>query len=182
MVTTSKWLAVVAVAFVAGSFIASPELRAFAANTVFSGDIVDGEVKTADLGSNSVTAAKIKDGEVKAAEIASNAVGSSEIATDAVGAAELQGVTKLLFGQCVVDSSEGSSNIMPGNGILIMCSINGVDSDDTAVAMINGAGSCFEARQASTSSNQVAVVAVNECTTTQQIGTGKIVGIMVFDK
>jgi hypothetical protein len=164
--------AVIAAAFIAGAFVASPELRAYAANTIASGDIIDGQVKTADLANSAVTAAKVKDGEIKAAEIAA----------DAVGASELQGVTKLLFGQCVVSSSEGSSNIMPGNGILIICSINGVDSDDTAVAMINGVGSCFEARQASTSSNQVAVVAVNECTTTQQIGTGKIVGIMVFDK
>ena len=79
MITTSKWLAIVAVAFVAGSFIASPELRAYAANTVFSSDIVDGEVKTADLGNNSVTAGKIKDGEVKAAEIATDAVSSAEL-------------------------------------------------------------------------------------------------------
>jgi hypothetical protein len=57
---------------------------------VFSGDIVDGEVKTADLASNSVTAAKIKDSEVKAAEIAA----------DSVGASEIQGVTKLIFAEC----------------------------------------------------------------------------------
>ena len=81
------WLAIVAMAFVAGSFIASAELRAYAANTVFSTDIVDGEVKTADIGNGQVTALKIKDGEVKAAEIA----------TDAVGGAEMQGVTKLIF-------------------------------------------------------------------------------------
>jgi hypothetical protein len=87
MLSTSKWLAIVVVAFVAGSFVASPELRAYAANTVFSSDIVDGEVKTPDLANNAVTAAKIKDSEVKAAEIAANAVGSSEIATNAVGAA-----------------------------------------------------------------------------------------------
>src|SRR5574339_1077138 len=96
MNSTPKWLGLLAIAFVSGTFVASPELRAFAANTVFSTDIVDGEVKTADLGSNSVTAAKIKDNEVKAAERA----------TDAVGAAELQGVTKLLFGQCVPTDSQ----------------------------------------------------------------------------
>ena len=56
MITTAKWLGVLAVAFVAGSFVASPELRAYAANTIASGDIIDGEVKTADLASNAVTA------------------------------------------------------------------------------------------------------------------------------
>ena len=55
-----------------------------------------GCVGTSDLAGNAVTAAKIKDNEVKAAEIA----------TDAVGAAELQGVTKLLFGQCVPTNAQ----------------------------------------------------------------------------
>jgi hypothetical protein len=94
MNTTSKWLAIVAVAFVAGSFIASSELRAYAANTVFSTDIVDGEVKsvdigngevkTADLGGNSVTASKIKDGEVKTADIAAGAVNSAKVADETI--------------------------------------------------------------------------------------------------
>ena len=88
----------------AGSFVASPELRAYAANTVFSADIVDGEVKTADLAANAVTARKIRDNEVKAAKIA----------TDAVGAAELQGVTKLLFGQCVPNESIKTSLLISG--------------------------------------------------------------------
>jgi hypothetical protein len=92
VLTTPKVVGMLVAAFVAGSFVASPELRAYAANTVFSTDIVDGQVKTADLAGNAVTAAKIKDGEVKAAEIA----------TDAVGAAEIAGVTKLLFGECTV--------------------------------------------------------------------------------
>src|SRR5688500_101296 len=121
MITTPKWLGLLVIAFVAGSFVASPELQAFAANTVFSTDIVDGEVKTADLGSNSVTAGKIKDGEVKAAEIA----------TDAVGAAELQGVTKLLFGQCVPTDTQKTTSIAAANTIAITCSISGVDTDDS---------------------------------------------------
>lgn len=104
MNSTSKWLAIVAVAFVAGSFVASPELRAYAANTVFSTDIVDGQVMTVDLANNAITAAKIKDNEVKAAEIA----------TDAVGAAELQGLTKLLFGQCILTAQEATSSINAG--------------------------------------------------------------------
>ena len=114
------------VGFAAGAFVASPELRAYAANTVFSTDIVDGQVMTADLANNAVNAAKIKDGEVKAPEIAANAVGASEIATDAVGAAEIQGVTKLLFGECSV-----TSNAMTpaGNVIDTKCVISGVDSE-----------------------------------------------------
>jgi hypothetical protein len=42
---------------------------AYAANTVFSTDIVDGEVKTADIATDAVTSGKILDGTVKLADI-----------------------------------------------------------------------------------------------------------------
>src|SRR6185503_2196767 len=67
-------------AFIAGAFVASPELRAYAANTVGSADIIDGSIRSIDIGN----------GQVKAADIA----------TDAVGAAELPGVSRLKFGSC----------------------------------------------------------------------------------
>lgn len=76
--------------FIAGAFIASPELRAFAANTVGSADIInnsiqsvdikDGEVKTDDIAPGAVGSLRIKDNDVKAQDIAPNAVGASEIA------------------------------------------------------------------------------------------------------
>ena len=43
MISTHKWMGLLVAAFVAGSFVASPELRAYAADTVFSTDIVDGQ-------------------------------------------------------------------------------------------------------------------------------------------
>jgi hypothetical protein len=43
---------------------------AYAANTVFSSDIVNGEVKTADLDNNSVTTAKVRNGQVGVADLA----------------------------------------------------------------------------------------------------------------
>lgn len=43
---------------------------AYAANTVFSADIVDGEVKAADLANNAVRTAKIADGQVTALDLA----------------------------------------------------------------------------------------------------------------
>lgn len=171
MITTPKMLGLLAVAFVAGSFVASPELRAYAANTVFSTDIVDGQVKTADLAANAVTAAKVKDGEIKAAEIA----------TDAVGAAEIQGVTKLLFGQCVLSSSENSISITAGAFLTKSCNISGVDSDDSAIALINAGNDCFEVQSADLFTNQVLVDLKNDCATTQQVIAGKI-GVIVFDK
>lgn len=93
----AKIVGIVVAAFVAGTFVVSPELRAYAAATITSADIVDetiqsidiknGEVKTTDIGNNAVTSAKIKEGEIKAEDIAANAVGASE----------LQGVSKLIF-------------------------------------------------------------------------------------
>jgi hypothetical protein len=162
MIATSKWLAIVAVAFVAGSFIASPELRAFAANTVGSSDIINESILSAD----------IKNGEVKAADIA----------TDAVGGAELQGVTKLLFGQCVADSIEGTRTVLAGEGVFVTCSINGVDSDDSAIAEVNTATTCFEVYKALTGTNSVTVGVINDCKSSSQFGTGSKISVIVFDK
>jgi hypothetical protein len=177
----TKLYAVLAAMFMAGAFLASPEMRAFAANTVGSADIInnsiqsvdikDGEVKAPDLASNAVTASKIKDGEVKAAEIA----------TDAIGAAELQGVTKLLFGQCVVDSATGNLDIDPGTAIFVYCKINGVDSDDSAIATVNKQ-SCVYATAAYPFSNTVTVLLGNFCDHSIKAGAGTRISVMVFDK
>ena len=61
---------------------------AYAANTVLSGDIVDGEVKTADLASAAVTNAKLADNSVGKPKISAGAVENGKIADGAVGAVE----------------------------------------------------------------------------------------------
>ena len=58
---------------------------AYAADTVFSTDIVDGEVKTADIDNNAVTTAKIRANGVREPDIQDGAVGGAAIATSAVG-------------------------------------------------------------------------------------------------
>jgi hypothetical protein len=185
MITTPKWVGLLAVAFVAGSFVASPELRAYAANTVFSTDIVDGQVMTADLGNNAVTAAKVKDGDIKAAEIAANAVGASEIAPDAVGASEIQGVTKLIFAQCVLSATEKDTSVAPNSDLIKNCNISGVDTDDTAVATLNFVGiSCFEIVRAIPQDTNVVTLHIhNYCGQAAKTGEfAKPIGIIVFDK
>jgi hypothetical protein len=172
MITTSKWLAVVAVAFVAGSFIASPDLRAFAANTVFSADIVDGEVKTVDLAGNAVTAAKIKDGEVKAAEIA----------TDAVGAAELQGVTKLQYAKCTPDNTEANKETTAGTHLIVSCTVNGLEFTDQVVATVNGASGCFDMGRVTIYQSDVQVWLRNECTNTAIAGNAYHIDLIIFKK
>jgi hypothetical protein len=168
----TKMIAMLAAAFVAGSFFASPELRVYAANTVFSADITDGEVKTADLANNAITAAKIKDGEVKAAEIAA----------DAVGASEIQGVTKLIFAECKLTSTEASKVYDAGEDPLIPCTINGVDSDDNAIASFKASSSgCFAVESTNTSPDHVHVNLRNNCNSSESMGLTTI-GIIVFDK
>ena len=62
---------------------------AYAANTVFSTDIVDGEVKHADLANNSVTSTNIFNGSVLNAEIGADAVDSSKVLDNALAASDL---------------------------------------------------------------------------------------------
>ena len=142
MVST-KYALFLGAAFVAGAFISSPELRAYAANTVFSTDIVDGEVKTADiansavtnskLAGNAVSSSKINDGAVKTADIGDGEVRAADIATDAVGAAELQGVTKLMFFSCNLAITNFAAGSVGSNS----CSVPGVQDGDNVMVTIN---------------------------------------------
>ena len=163
MITTPKWIGLLAVAFVAGSFVASPELRAYAANTIGSSDIINETILSED----------IKNSQIKAADIA----------TDAVGAAELQGVTKLLFGECTATISSPT----PAHATVTeSCNINGVDSDDRAIATLNSASAgaaanCFEVSLATPTTNQVGLRLSNDCTSEVTLGNAKI-GIIVYDK
>ena len=56
---------------------------AYAANTILSTDIVNGEVKTPDLATDAVTAPKIKAGEVKTQDLAGGAVTAAKLADGA---------------------------------------------------------------------------------------------------
>ena len=68
-------------------------------NQVGSADIINGEVRTDDVGAaqvtgpklaaNSVNSAKIGDGEIQAAEIAQGAVGTSDVANESLGGGDI---------------------------------------------------------------------------------------------
>jgi hypothetical protein len=78
-------------------FVSLGGSSAYAANTVFSSDIVDGEVGSADVKDNSINTfdvhsflgVDIVDGTVAAEDLASNSVGSTEILTDAVRGSDI---------------------------------------------------------------------------------------------
>jgi hypothetical protein len=106
---------------------------AYAANTVFSEDIVNGEVKTVDIHSQAVTTEKIAaeavgggkvlDGSLSAVDLATDAVGSDEIAnesilandiaTNAVNATEV--ADNAIDGGEVVNDSLFSQDLGPGS-------------------------------------------------------------------
>jgi len=71
-------------AFIAGTFVASPELRAYAANTVCSSDIIDESILSQD----------IKNGEVKNSNIAQNAVTISKIAAKSLDGSKIPSNSK----------------------------------------------------------------------------------------
>ena len=196
----TKLYAMLAAMFIAGAFLASPELRAYAANTVFSTDIKDGEVKTADLANNAVTSAKIKDGEVKtddiapsaigslrikdndvkAADIASDAVGADEIAKDAVGASEIKGVDKLIFAGCDIPKAPTSTG--PGLSHIYYCSVPGMDTEDEVVANISSNGRCFIMESAvPISAETVQVLLTNSCDVSW-VRSATHVSIIVYDE
>lgn len=156
-------------------------LRAYA-STIANDVICTGCVGTSDLAGNAVTAGKIKDNEVKAAEIASGAVGASELATDAVGAAELQGVTRLLFAQCSLNNAEQNMLLGEGAGFAKSCQVNGVDGDDTAVAIVTAGGSCIGVTRADALTNSVSVFIRNMCISDTIPEPGAAIAIIVFDK
>jgi hypothetical protein len=179
--------AIVAAAFMAGAFLASPELRVYAANTVFSTDIKDGEVKTADLANNAVTSAKIKDGEVKTDDIAPSAVGSlrikdndvkaQDLAPDSVGGSEMQGVKKLVFVKCTVTDS---IPVPAGTLRLEQCADSGVAGGDTAIGTKSDAG-CFVIERAYGISGKVNFELRNICPVQALFGTSDLAAI-VFSK
>jgi hypothetical protein len=183
---------IIAAAFIAGAFVASPELRAYAANTVGSADIInnsiqsvdikDGEVKTDDIAPSAVGSLRIKDNDVKAQDIAPDAVGASELAADSVGGSELQAVTKLLFGQCVLTNSEATSPLSVHVAMTKDCTIAGTDSDDSVIVTLNDMNVCLDDGLVQSHNGFVRVHIKNECSIEVPPGAGSTIGIVVYDK
>jgi hypothetical protein len=82
---------------------------AYAANTIGSSDIIDGQVKTADLAANAVNTSKISDGQVTEADIGQAAVATAELKNDAVTTAKVLNGT--LAGGDVADNALKGADI-----------------------------------------------------------------------
>jgi hypothetical protein len=100
--------ALIMIAFIAGAFIASPELRAYAADTIGSSDIIDESILSADIKNGEVKSADIADSGVTNADIAPNAISTSKINDGAVKTADISNgnVTNAKLAANSVDSSK----------------------------------------------------------------------------
>jgi hypothetical protein len=70
-------------------FVALGGTTAYAANTVFSTDIVDGQVKTADLGGLAVSSSKLGDNAVTPTKVANNSLLGSDVHDDTLTGADI---------------------------------------------------------------------------------------------
>jgi len=127
---------------------------AYAANTIASSDIIDGQVRTADLAANAVNTAKIADGQVTEADIGQTAVATAELKNDAVTTAKVLNGT-LVGGDVADDTLKGadidestlaigpsSGNFVRGRGTLLSNRIvlQPVDAPATTLLEIPGLG------------------------------------------
>ncbi len=105
---------------------------AYAAATVRSSDIVNGQVKAADLAANAVKSAKIKNGGVKAPDLAVGSVSSAAVRDGSITAADLAPGTIPAPGQV------GSDQILDGSVTGIDVANDSITLDDIRGADLQG--------------------------------------------
>jgi hypothetical protein len=122
-------------------------------NTVFSDDIVNGEVKNPDLAADSVGSAKIADGRVLNADLGANAVTTAKVADQSLTGADIANnsldgadvANESLIGDDVFNGSLTGADIANG-------ALTGDDVDESSLAQVpnaalggigrSGTGSC----------------------------------------
>jgi hypothetical protein len=141
-------------------FVALATGGAYAANTVFSTDIVDGEVKNADLadatppgqlGPQGVSTEKIEDAAITAAKIANAAVGGAQIANGAVGGAQIAdgAVASAEVADGAIADADIASDALDGSKVadnsLTPADLRGADVNGAEISVKKGgakAGGC----------------------------------------
>jgi hypothetical protein len=108
---------------------------AYAANTIGSADIIDGEVKTVDLGADAVTAPKIKSNSVDTSEIVDGAIKTVDISASAVQAANIatSAVQTTDIGAGAVQNTDIGADAVTGAKVLDE-SLTGADVLDETIA------------------------------------------------
>jgi hypothetical protein len=103
---------------------------AYAANTVFSTDIVDGEVKAADLDNNSVRSTKIGNGQVLNQDLGADAVDGSKVLDASIAHADL--ASGAVNSANVFDESLTSSDLATDSVNATEVANNSIDSGEIA--------------------------------------------------
>lgn len=85
---------------------------AYGANTVFSEDIVNGEVKAPDIGTSAVTGPKIRNADVSNVDLATDAVDASKIQANSVSSSEV--LANSLNGSDITDATIGVTDLTAG--------------------------------------------------------------------
>lgn len=172
---------VAVVAFVSGSFVASPELRAYAAATITSADIVNETIRSEDIKNGQVKASDIATGAVGSNEISDRQIQSNDIALDTISADELVGVNILQFDQCNV--TDNVSRPAGGFAVTGDCFVGPTNSGSQVIATINRSTGdpCFVILNASPDSEgKVNFLMKNICSSSATLGTATI-SIIAFD-
>jgi hypothetical protein len=105
---------------------------AYAANTVRSHDIVNGQVKSADLAAKAVKSVKIKNGGVKGIDLAAGSVSSTTVADGALTIADLAP------GTIPAPAPVGTDQIVDGSVTGTDVANNSITLDDILGANVNG--------------------------------------------
>ena len=145
---------------------------AYAANTVFSTDIVDGEVKNADIGGNQVTTTKIKAGNVMNTDIGPDAVDGSKILDAAIANADL--ASGAVNGASVLDESLTSSDLATDSVNATEIADNSIDGGE----IVNESLGAGELAAGSVTASELASNAVTSGdVANNSISTADLVGI-----
>jgi hypothetical protein len=108
----------------AGTAVAAPQLA------VRSAQIVNGTIRTADLGKDAVKSPKIADATVSAADLGIDSVGSEEIAKDAVGTDEI--AKDAVTADEIAENAVASGEVAPDSLTAEDLAANSVGSSEVA--------------------------------------------------
>ncbi len=122
-------------------FIALGTGTAYAANTVFSTDIVDGQVKTADIADDAATTAKIAVGAVGSGRIHDGSIANIDIATGAIRSNSVlaNSLTTADIAGSEVNGSISLSGIANGRCTQVTFTISGAQVGDVAIVSTRAA-------------------------------------------